>query len=194
MRTALSLLLGTLFVTGCIFPSFDGMQGEKGSIAPRTEDDATEGNGDSSTNTGATPNDDGGIANPNPSPAADGSVQNDGASTADAGPRTIACGGATCPVGGGAFCCAGYGSCGENADGQMPCSGLGNGRVLECDDNDDCGGGQVCCYVEANKKSSCQTSCTTGAILCNAASPRCPGAMQCNGTLTTSAFTSSKCQ
>jgi hypothetical protein len=195
MRTVLlSLTAASVLVTGCLFPSFDGMQKseQQPGIAVRGEQNATSGEGTdaaSSNDAGASSDSGSGTTTTTTTTtttnAADAGV--------DAGERTIACGPSTCPFGAGSFCCAGYGSCGA-ADGQFACSNLGGGRVLECDDNDDCGGTQVCCYVEANMKASCQLNCGTGAILCNAGSPRCPGKMQCNGTLTTASFTTSRCQ
>lgn len=189
MRTFVSISLGTLLVTGCLFPSFDDMQGgTKGEITPRSE------------------------SAPAQSPASEGSETIDASSeampdaTAEA-PKTPAAQTAgvlrcetdagVCPADGQSFCCATFGgpSCqGPGTEGF--CKGFPeNGDLLRCDGNDDCpASAGICCFVASAKEAACTASCG-GRVLCTKENPKCPAGQSCTGVITHGGgFTSSFCQ
>src|SRR5687768_11769437 len=106
MRTAITTLLGAMFVTGCIFPSFDNMQGGAGSEKEPAE---VERSADTSATEIVTTSD--------ASPDAAAVVPSQPDASADATPDVvkvspgagkIACGSEQCPVAPNSHCCADY--------------------------------------------------------------------------------------
>jgi hypothetical protein len=166
MRAAIITLLGAVFVTGCIFPSFDNMQNGKGSepatvtetpeqVERRAETNATEivTTGDASPDAAV-------VVAAQPDASVDATP--DAAKSPGAG--KIACGPGPCPVVGNSHCCSGYGGgdyCSMPGSTIEWCTG-GGGTVLFCDERDDCPDGQVCCLK--SKVASCATSCAGGQI------------------------------
>jgi hypothetical protein len=170
MRTALSVLVATLLVTGCIFPSFDGMQGGSPAKAdvPTTETNPAETASigiDGSARDSSSPS-----SAPSSAPAKGSDVPTD-AGAADVaqtspGAGKIACGTEQCPVGTNSHCCANYFDtqfyCSMPSHTEGWCTG-GGGRVLYCDERADCPTGQVCC--QKGDVTSCSASCTGGQAL-----------------------------
>ena len=188
MRTTISLLLGALFVSGCLFPSFDDMQGGRnGGIAAKSEPNATDSN---ETVPSSQP----------PQSTATDAGSTDAATTTTPtsnAPRAIACDGdaGVCPADGRSFCCATMGgpSCqGPGTEGF--CTSVEGGKILRCDDRADCPTGNVCCFLGGAKEAACMPSCA-GALLCSKDDPTCPAGKSCTGVITHGGgFQSSFCQ
>jgi hypothetical protein len=192
MRTALSMLLGTLLITGCIFPSFDEMQGgQKGAIAAKG-DDVTDSTGTSPpplTSATSAAADAADAASPDATPGAKtGGVIACGTSPDGGAP-------VQCSIAGGKGCCTTIGGpdCQDNAALAF-CHSPQGGSILRCDDKDDCSGADVCCFLAGAKEAACSPSCT-GAVLCTKDNPQCPAGKACTGIVNLQAgFTSSFCQ
>lgn len=171
MRIAISMLLGTLLVTGCIFPSFDDMQngskndGDEGAPAPNATEETVK---QSDLATDPTPD-----ASAAPSSSSDASPAGDAsadvATTPPPGTGKIACGNEQCPVAPDSHCCADYT---VNPNDHFYCSTPGQtigwctgggGRVLFCDQKADCPGSQVCCAK--GDVTACSATCTGGTVL-----------------------------
>lgn len=169
VRTFVSIALGTLFVTGCFFPSFDDMQGgthEKGD-APATELNATE---VGAPQTG-TPDGSATAADAATSIAADATViitldASGDVTTKSPGAGRIACGTEQCPVAPNSHCCADYVNpqfyCASPSHTIGWCTG-GGGRAVFCDEKADCPGSQLCC--EKGDVTSCSATCDGGKVL-----------------------------
>jgi hypothetical protein len=188
MRTALSVVVGTLLVTGCIFPSFDDMQGGErrkngDPVADSNPTDTTA----KSAEVSATATD---AATDSPVVVTSADASVDAApdvATAAPVPK-ITCGASECPVSSKSYCCAGHdslpnkSSCQNNDtfDGEFGCSN-GFGWALFCDDKADCPNGQLCCVFDRGQRgvAQCATSCP-GVILCKTAGD-CPNGQACNG-------------
>lgn len=194
IKTSLSIFAGALFVTGCLFPSFDDMQsGQKGAIAPRSDDEINQSqNGTTPSADAGSTSDSGTTPTPSPTPVTDGGVEASVTSVS-----SIACGNEAClGTSVAPFCCShGTGAleCTDNA-GAGACEFFG-GHVLACDDSDDCTGGQVCCWSGSSSTCRAASECT-GVELCKTAAPKCTGGKQCTGTVNhpSSGFTSKSCQ
>lgn len=163
MRTALSMLLGALLVTGCIFPSFDDMQGSKNDV-PSIEAQPT---GVMNADAGGAAPDSSAITQPSPSPDPSPDAAADAAVVAKSpGAGKIACGAALCPVAANSHCCAGYVNpefyCSSPSHTIGWCTG-GGGRALFCDEKADCPASQVCC--EKGDTTTCSSSCDGGKVL-----------------------------
>lgn len=180
-KIALSLFSASLFVTGCLFPSFDDMQGTASATDPKAESNATQAP-DAKTTTISTPgagaSGSGGAANAPSSNAADASTP------IEAGPRPVAsikCGTATCS-GATQFCCGtnGWGGFCKDLGQESQCTG-DSGDALHCDDNADCGTGEVCC-LGAARTATCGTSCSGGKVLCRG-NAGCPTGQSCTGVI-----------
>jgi hypothetical protein len=162
-----------LFVVGCLFPSFDGMEGNPG----REQDIVAR--GDASAK--ASPKTDA-PAQPLPTQAPSsfvsfGSMDGGAADAAVARPR-IACGTSKSCDPATSFCCTG-------ALGDDDCVPLGSNDIclseLHCTSSDQCSGNQVCCNSIGEAK--CSSSCDFGSILCNPSAPRCPSSAPHCGSL-----------
>jgi hypothetical protein len=184
IRITLSLLCTAVIVTGCLFPSFDAMQneGRQGGIAAKGESDVTEAN----------------ETTPSTASTTDASPPIDAASSSSVPSATITCeaDAGVCAANGSSFCCATIGGpkCqGPGTEGF--CTGVEGGRILRCDDNDDCpGNANICCWIAGAKEAACAKSCA-GAVLCNKDDPKCPAGQSCTGVITHGGgFTSSSCQ
>jgi hypothetical protein len=170
-------LAASLLVGGCLFPSVDDLGGAT-TGAPTAA-------GDAGVLTSSTPD-------PKPSPtdgtsAPSGNLDASAPSTADAstsGAGTIACGTDPCAVGAN-FCCTTVG--GDNCQASSTsgfCTSVEGGSILECDGNEDCAGGTVCCFLESEKTAKCRTSCPSpGKTMCNGPTPDCPSGQTCSGSL-----------
>lgn len=173
-RPRATIVLGALLATGCLFPSFDDMRGAPADA--RSETNATGAGGPKA----------GAEDEPSGGGDAGGATTTSADASTDAPaetPGTIACGGSSCPVAPGSYCCAGFqfgSTCGEPG-GEDACRNLGQGHVLTCDDDTDCTGGRVCCLVDGAKTSTCSATCS-GRVLCSPASPSCPAGQACTGT------------
>jgi hypothetical protein len=167
MRTAFSMLLGALLVTGCIFPSFDDMQ--NGGTHPNEEGPTTESSPTEVKRSGAL---DASVDAPVVVASPDASVN---AAPVDASPDVatkspgagkIACGSEQCPVAANSHCCADYVNpqfyCASPSHTIGWCTG-GGGRAVFCDEQADCATGQVCC--EKGDVTSCSATCDGGKAL-----------------------------
>jgi hypothetical protein len=186
MRTILSILAGTLLVTGCIFPSFDDMQNG----ASRANDDrsATETNPTENTvkraELGADASADGAAATTTPAPATDAGADVDVAPPPGAG--KVSCGGSDCTVSSSTYCCAGYVSPAQSCrnhdsfDAELGCAN-GIAHALFCDEKADCPNGQLCCHDDAGSGgiAKCAASCG-GTVMCKTDAD-CPNNRRCNG-------------
>lgn len=201
IRTAVSFVVGAALVTGCLFPSFDGMQGGKpGGIAAKGDDNITETTETSpaTSTTGTT-----GTTTTTTSTTPDASVDAgtlDAVAPAKTGGK-VRCGrdrdgGAPveCAIGV-EGCCTTIGGPDCQNDMELAwCHSPQGGSILRCDDKDDCSGSEVCCWLGGLKEAACAPSCA-GAVLCDKANPRCPGTQACTGVINhPQGFTSSFCQ
>lgn len=174
-RTGVSIVLGALLATGCLFPSFDDVRG--GRPEARTEANATD---DEGRQTDAASGGDAASGSaPGTNAPADAATE-----AAPRAPGTIKCGGSTCLVGPGSYCCAGFqfgSTCGDPG-GEDACRSFGQAHVLTCDDDADCDSGQSCCLPDGAKTSTCSVSCS-GRVLCNPQAPSCPSGKTCTGVM-----------
>ena len=194
MRIAISTLIGTLFVTGCIFPSFDNMQngtkkdGDDESTPAATAGEETVKRTDLPTD----PSPDASTASSSPDASSPAVV--DGSADANAaapppGAGKVACGGETCTANSGStYCCAAYVQANNfecrNTSELIPgaCAG-GDGHALFCDEKADCPSGQICCDQPdgIGTVAKCATSCNGGKILCKEDFD-CPSGKTCSTT------------
>lgn len=165
MRNALSMLLGTLLVTGCIFPSFDDMQGKD--TGQKDEGSTTEA-APTEVKSGDVPDASPDVAVVIQSPDATATVvdASPDVATKSPGAGKIACGTEQCPVAANSHCCADYVNpqfyCASPSHTIGWCTG-GGGRALFCDEKADCPDAQVCC--EKGDVSSCSATCDGGKVL-----------------------------
>jgi hypothetical protein len=155
----------------CLAPSFDGLQSSRSDDAVSAKDGGAGETGDA----GSTSNSSGGDGTAKPPKTGSGG-------------GTIACGAQTCSrddAGVPQFCCTTVG--GNNCQGPGTdgfCTTVEGGEIFRCDDNDDCGSAETCCYVAAAKTASCGVGCGNGGkMLCDPARPACPNGQTCSGTL-----------
>lgn len=178
IRAAIAILFGAVLVTGCLFPSFDGMQGGQRAPGPNDDPNATA-QGDASTTVGSS----GVTTSSTPLDASTAPIDAGVDATAKA-PATIACADEVCPVGDDNFCCSAWGGgCGKGQsgpNGRTACGGTL--RQLDCDETSDCATG-VCCFIDEQNRASCRADCAGGKVLCNKSAPSCPGAQTCTGVL-----------
>ncbi len=84
-------------------------------------------------------------------------------------------------------CCFTLGgpNCQENQFANACGMQAGSGDLLECDGAEDCTGGESCCYVANEKKATCRSECPSGGkILCNGPQKLCgEGQGECTGTV-----------
>lgn len=193
MRIFIASLLGTLLVTGCIFPSFDNMQNgskkdgdDETNPAPTSTGETVKRSELATDATGG----DASAASSSPdasSPAVDASVDATVAAPPP-GAGKVACGSSDCTVAANTYCCAGYASpsasC-RNNDSFDDVFGCANGiaHALYCDEKADCPTGQVCCDTDqgSGTVAKCATSCG-GRVLCKQDSD-CPTGKKCTGSL-----------
>lgn len=160
MRGSL-LLLGAAVLGGCLFPSFDDL-GPTGKGTLKSTSSSSSSGSDASSE---------------PEP------KGDAAAPFDAGDALgITCGDNTC-LHGSAFCCLSVGGSTPNC---QPSGAVGtcnfqiDGKAFQCDGDEDCGSGQVCCVVDG--EAACAAACA-GPTLCNSAISTCPAGKSCSGTI-----------
>jgi hypothetical protein len=173
------MLAASLLVGGCLFPSVEGLGGGTGGASS----DAADGGVLTSSAQDPTPASTTGASVPAGTPDASTSSAGD-AAAAGAGAGLIACGTDPCAVGAN-ICCTTVGgdSCQAPSTSGF-CTSVEGGSILECDGNEDCAGGTVCCFLESEKTAKCRTSCPgPGKTMCNGATPDCPSGQTCSGSL-----------
>lgn len=187
MRATLSFLLGALFVTGCLFPSFDDMRGDKPGIAAKSEENVSETKGTTPSASGSASGPDAASTDATAVPPKTGGVVRCGRDPDGGKPVECAIGAeGCCTTIGGPDC--------QNDMELAWCHSPQGGSILRCDDKDDCSGSDVCCWLGGMKESACAPSCA-GAVLCDKANPKCPGMQTCTGVIDhPQGFTSSFCQ
>lgn len=148
------IALSFVAVAGCLFPSFEGFDGESASSrvkdagSPRTGGDASEApTGLPSGSTTVTA-----PTTTQPVVPRDGGPPNPGT------PGKISCGSRSCNVGS-EFCCAGAlaPDCLPNGDICVVAT------VIRCDGNEDCAVGTVCCAVDLETV-ECRPTCATDVV------------------------------
>ena len=192
MRNLISTLIGALFVTGCIFPSFDNMQnGSKkdgdDESAPAAAPGST-GETVKRSELSTDPAPDAGTTTSSPDASAAVDASPDVVVAPPPGAGKIACGSSDCTVSANVYCCAGYAtpsaSC-RNNDSFDDVFGCANGiaHALYCDEKADCPTGQVCCDTDqgSGTVAKCSASCG-GRVLCKQDSD-CPTGKKCTGSL-----------
>lgn len=161
----IALVSCLLLLGGCLFPSFDRLEGDR---APGSADASTK------------------AAHTDPSTAADGNDGGGDATSSDgstAPKPSVACGDSSCDATVDHCCFTLGGADCQPHDSAATCGAqAGSGDVVACDGAEDCTGGQICCY--ANSVASCQASCPSGKVLCNGPDHPCPGGTSCTGKVT----------
>jgi hypothetical protein len=178
-RLAGVLIGAGLIVAGCLFPSFDGLEGGKGE---------GEGDGDSDGSSSSGSNSSSGSSGSS-------SSSGDGGSPTPSGP-SIHCHdgeGGVCPIPS-QFCCSTVGGpvCYEVAgiSGPQNCAiqGLGTGKSFLCDGKEDCADNEVCCFNDQSDSNGVNARCTLASnctvpnkAVCNGPKRECPDTSRCEG-------------
>ena len=181
-RLVSTALLGSALLVGCLFPSLDPL----GANAGRTTD---------ATGTGSKPDSGTSTGTPSATPSTAGTTLpttpiNAGADATPPPPRVpngVPCRDNHCNAP--KYCCANMiadiDDCRDaNDDPELVCAdqAAGGARAMRCDGPEDCGAGQVCCFVDqASRGAQCAATCT-GATLCHETT-HCPVGQACTGML-----------
>jgi hypothetical protein len=159
---AWTLGAASVLLVGCLFPSFEGMEG-----APKQEQPLTgraDGGGDGEEERLA----DGGAAAraPAASAVADG-LDSGAVSQVTPSPAQIACGREACNAET-SYCCSAITgtTCRRSGESSLFCT-----STLRCGSSSDCKQG-VCCAIGPD--AACRSDCSFGQIVCDPKAPQCP--------------------
>lgn len=162
LRTTLWMFVAAFASTGCLFPSFEGMEG-----GPR-KDESPLASADAGASSRAASSAPPARALPSSAPpATDGGTPKLLLSQVGCGPQS-------CDVSQGGVCCVGIiggTSCAKSAS---ECFG-----VVRCDTSDQCSNGDVCCALMGEVSCKPRSKCTFGRTACRPESPRCAGGSTC---------------
>lgn len=183
MRTALSMSICMLLLPGCLFPSFDHIQGGErpkdggGETTDSTPTEVTSKTVDVTADASTEAQ----VAAPVSHPSVDAS-----ADAAAKAPPTITCGASECPVAAGSYCCAGYSPPKEHACERESGQGsnwcvAGVAHALFCDERSDCAAGQFCVHRDdlAGGIARCEVPAAQARVLCKS-DDDCPNGRKCS--------------